>query len=126
MSITLDAITLPDDLTWADEFDWTPTEQQRAFTLTGSQVVETGVRQAGRPITLAGGDDAGWIDRATLNAIYNKLSDNTAMTLTLHDARTFQVAFDHQQKPIAARPVIDYRTPDAADYYTLTLRFITL
>lgn len=124
MSITLDEITLPEDLIWMDEFGWSPRQQTESYTLTGALVVETGIKQKGRSITLVGGDNAAWIDRNTLTALYAKLSSIEPMALTLNDARTFSVEFRSDASPIDAAPIIDYSTPDSADWYSLTLKLI--
>lgn len=126
MSITLDAITLPPDLIWSDEFDWSPVQQSKTYTLTGALILEKGTMQAGRPITLVGGDNAAWITRATLQTLYAKLTTTAPMSLALNDGRVFSVAFNHDDKPIEARPVLDYSTPADDDFYTLTLKLITL
>lgn len=123
MSITLDAITLPSDLIWTDEFDWSPMQQSEAYTLTGALVLETGLKLKGRPITLASGETV-WIDRQTLVALYAKLSSSAVMVLTLNDARTFNVVFRNGQQPLQAAPVVDYATPDNADFYTLSIQLM--
>jgi hypothetical protein len=126
MSITLDAITLPADLIWLDEFDWSPMTQSETYTLSGALVIESAQMLAGRPITLVGGDNAAWVDRTTLAALYAKLTDDPTMTLTLHDARTFSVKFKMAGQPIQARPIIDYNTPASGDYYSLTIKLFTV
>ena len=122
----LDTITLPVDLHWEDETDWTPVEQSQEYSLAGSLVLDAGTKQAGRPITLAGGDDRAWASRTTVLALMAKAAlPGEEMTLTLNDDRTFTVMFRHGDgKPVDAKPVIPYNTPDAADYYTLTLRLM--
>jgi hypothetical protein len=126
MSITLDAITLPSDLIWTDEFDWTPVQQSENYSLTGALYLETGIKQAGRLITLTGGPDSAWIPRSTLAALYAKLAAAAAMTLTLNDARSFSVVFRNGQQPIEARPIIDYSTPDSADWYSLSIKLMQI
>lgn len=126
MSITLDVITLPSDLLWTDEFDWTPIQQSKGYTLTGALVIESGKMLAGRPITLTGGDNYGWASRATVKALYSALDTDATMTLTLNDARTFNVKFDHASSPIQARQIIDYNNPDDSDHYALTIKLITV
>lgn len=125
MSISLDAIALPDDLIWTDEFDWTPVQQSQQYTLTGALVLETGVKLAGRPMTLVGGQGAAWVTRETVKALYAKLTGTPSFTLTLNDASTFSVAFA-AGNPIEAKPIIDYNNPEDSDMYSLTLRFITM
>ncbi len=126
MSITLDTVTLPSDLHWEDETDWTPVAQEVEYTLAGALAIETGVMQAGRPITLAGGDDRAWASRTTVLALMAlAAAPGKTMTLTLNDARTFTVAFRHSDgSPIEARPIVPYNTPAEGDWYALTLRLM--
>jgi hypothetical protein len=122
----LDDLTLPEDLLWMDEFDWTPVEQSQSYSITGALIIETGTKQAGRPITLSGGQDFGVIDRAALKLLSAKLSTNSPMVLTLNDQRVFNVIFNHTKNPIEAKPWIDYSTPDDADFYTLKISLIAV
>lgn len=124
MSITLDNITLPEDLIWTDEFNWSPRQQSESHSLTGALIVEIGLKQAGRSITLVGGEQAAWIDRDTLAALHAKLSSTANMTLTLNDARTFSVMFKSGDQPINAAPIIDYSTPDGADWYSISIKLM--
>lgn len=123
MPLTLDTITLPIDLIWTDEFNWTPMQQQEGYTLTGALIIETGLKQAGRPITLES-VDGGWITRQTLADLYAKLSSATPMVLTLQDARTFNVTWRNTAQPLEAKPVVENINFDADDYYTLVLRLL--
>ena len=122
----LDTLTLPEDLIWIDEFDWTPIEQSQSYSITGALIIETGTKQAGRPITLSGGQDFGVIGRTDLKQLQAKLTQTTPLVLTLNDVRTFNVIFNHTKNPIEAKPWIDYSTPDDADFYTLKLSFIAV
>jgi len=124
MPITLDAITLPEDLIWVNEYKETQVAQNTTRTLSGALIVESSLKLKGRSIILEGEESAGWIDKTTLDALVAKIDLMAVMTLTLNDARTFQVVFDNQSAPITADPIIDYNTPDAADYYWLTLRLM--
>lgn len=122
----LDNLTLPTDLIWIDEFDWTPVEQSKTYSITGALIIESGTKQAGRPITLSGGKDYGVIGRADLKLLTAKLTNNSPLVLTLNDARTFNVIFDHSKNPIEAKPWIDYSDPIDADFYTLKISLITV
>lgn len=124
-AITLDTVTLPGDLLWVDEFDWTPVEFSTRYTLDGALVIEQGTRQAGRPITLAGADDRGWITRQTLEALYALAqSPSAGMPLTLADGRTFTVVFRHDATPIEAAPVIPVSPAPTDLYYSVTIRLL--
>lgn len=131
----LGSLILPDDLIWTDEFDWSPVGQQITVTSGGSLVVEETAMQAGRPITLEGGPDRGWMDRATLSQLQTLAAAPAASyTLTLNDGRQFNVAFRRQQvsslpgggAPIKAQPVVDYSHVDDSDRYIVSLYLITV
>jgi len=126
MTMMLGAIALPSDLLWHDEFSWTPMQQTKRYTLTGALVIESGKMLAGRPITLVGGDNYGWANRATVKALYVALDADATMTLTLNDERAFDVRFDHAGPPIQARPIVEYSNPDDGDVYALTLKLFTV
>lgn len=121
---TLDSLILPEDLIWIDEFNWTPVQQSEEFTVTGALIIDSGIKQAGRKMTMQGGVDYAWIDRGNLKILYDLLPANAEMTLTLNDARVFTVIFDHQAQPIESSPIIDYSTPIDADKNALTVRLI--
>ena len=130
MSITLTrgttTLTLPDDLLWVDEFGWQPVEQRVSYTITGAVIVEAAAKQAGRPISLEGGDDYGWVQRsviATLDAW--KALPAEPLTLVLRGT-TYNVAFDHERGALETRPVMEVHDPDPTDYYVLRLRFLEL
>lgn len=117
-------IDLPDDLIWTDEYDWRAVEQQRSFSISGALHIDAGLRQAGRPITLTGGDNFGWLARGVLDSVFAAAQlPGQQFTLTLRGV-AHTVQFDQSQPPVQARPVIEFNTPDATDYYAVTLRFV--
>jgi hypothetical protein len=123
MAITLDDITLPDDLIWIDEYAHTPVRQTVSTAVDGSLIVEAAAQAKGRPITLAGGADYGWIERSILELLRAKqYQPGLTLTLTLRGT-AYSVLFV-QPGGIEAAPVIDYNTPDDSDWYTVTLKFI--
>ena len=92
MAITLDTVTLPQGLRWADEFDWSPMAiSDVAYSLDGTPIIQMAVKKAGRPITLIGGKDYAWLTRSEVAALKALLDAGEEMTLTLHDNRTFTV-----------------------------------
>lgn len=115
----LNTIKLPDDLEWTDEFSWTPVEQNLSYSATGSLFIQESTKQAGRPITLQGAEDMGWITRDTAEALQT-LKDvaGTEMTLELSDGRTFTVMF-MQENPIEISPVRRGSFFGAGDYYKI-------
>lgn len=120
MAITLGAIPLPDTLVWEDEFEWTPIQETNEFSLTGVPIVQQGVKQAGRPITLTGKSDGtyhtGALTRSALMALQTALSAAGAtFTLALHDGRTFTVAPRHEAGALDAEPLPVFRSFSAAN-----------
>lgn len=123
MAILLDAIALPSDLLWADEFDWSPVESSQEYAVDGALVVDTAVRQAGRPITLQGATDRAWIDRATLQSVYALLQPaDRVMTLALNGT-DYDVIWRPGQEPISAEPIFPLANPQNDLAYVVTLRF---
>lgn len=132
MSITLTpdggaVIPLPDNLVWRDEFTWNAAVSSQAYSTTGSQIIQGGVRAAGRPITLGGLADGGWMARVDAAALIAEADVfGRRYMLALHDSRTFQVEFAPGEGTAIARPVFENYEPDANEPYWLELRFITV
>ena len=122
---TLGAIQIPRGLVWADEFAWHPVLREAEYSITGALLLDASTRLAGRPITLQGSDDAGWLPRTTLLALY-ALAENASAThaLTLADGRTFTVSFAAGDTPIEAAPLARPELPPAAWPYIATIRLI--
>lgn len=117
-------ITLPDDLLWPDEFTWAPVAQVASYGVTGALHIDAAAKLAGRPITLAGGDDYAWCPRSTLIALEAwKALPAQVFTLTLRGVQ-YPVIFDHEKGAVDAKSVADYSDPSADDPYVVTLRFL--
>ena len=127
MMITLDTITLPKDLWWEDETEWTPVEQSVEYSTTGALLIDIATKQAGRPITLTGEEGKAWTTRKTvLDLMALAAVPGKEMTLVIGN-RSFQVMFRQNEKPIEADPV--FRTippPDDEKYFLKALRFLIL
>jgi hypothetical protein len=124
-------LTLPDDLLWADEHAWSPAVASVSYLLTGALLVQSAVRQAGRPITLAGAVDMAWVPRSDITTLHSWAAvplsaDSGRFELTLPDGRTFTVAFRHTDTAIEAEPVLGFPARSESDFYRLTLRFLEL
>lgn len=124
ISDTNTTITLPEDMQWIDEFDWTPVEQDAEYGLTGSLIVQKGIKATGRPITMFGGDNACWVPRSKVVELQALLTtDDESLTLDYHGTE-FTVIWDHNNKPLDSKPVARIRNPGSEHKYTLTLRFL--
>lgn len=130
MAITLadntTTINLHEDLYWEDEFTWTPVRQSAEPSITGAIIIDVNTLQTGRPITLRPeADNSAWMSRAVVEQLRNWAAvPGKILTLTLRGiART--VVFRHHEGPaVEPAPVIHYNDTDAADRYTVTVRFM--
>ena len=127
MAITLDTITLPDDLLWPDETDWSPVVQTIDHTLTGSLLVETAAKLAGRPITLGGDEGSSWMSRVDVLALMALAAvPGKVMVLDYH-GRTFNVVFRHHDPPaLDAAAIVPMVPPADADWYSLRLKLMAV
>lgn len=115
--------TLPTDALWPDEFDWNPVEATNTYSAAGALLIDSGVRLAGRPITLR----CEWITR-TLALQLQAWAWLPAATLTLsYRGTSYTVRFNHSRgNPLEVTPVVEYGDPDGSDYVDATLYLITV
>jgi len=120
VSITLDEITLPPDLHWANEFNWSRVARAEDYLLSGALIVEETLKQAGRPIRLYGAVAT----RNTIESLQAKENPAEDMVLTIY-GNQFTVRFAGDS-PIQATLFV----PEQADgqsgdtLFWLTLNFI--
>ncbi|WP_041361331.1 hypothetical protein [Methylococcus capsulatus] len=125
------AVLLPDDLLWTDEHAWSPAVASTSYLITGALLIQSALRQAGRPITLMGAPDMAWVTRATVEqlrawAAIPVSAASGRFALTFADGRAFTVAFRHGDTPIESEPVLGIPARSGGDFYRLTLRFLEI
>ena len=124
-------LLLPDDLLWSDEHSWSPATASVSYLITGALLVQSAVKQAGRPITLTGAADMAWVTRSCVETLYDWAAaplgaDSGRFELTLFDTRIFTVAFRHAEVPIEAEPVTGFTARSNADFYRITLKLMQI
>ena len=128
MTITLDTLTLPDELIWQDEFNWDTIQSSVKRTVQGKLIVaqQTAPSDAGRPITLT--TDNAWIQRSDLETLHAWAKDMTkTMTLIMHDGVNYPVRFRHWEKPVlSGMPLIEIADHDADTWYNLQLKLAVI
>jgi len=105
-------IQLPKDLEWVDELSWSPISQNISFSLSGALVVEESEQLKGRPITLQGKDQTGWISREVVDNLI-KMKDYPGLAMQLSFAHynidteqygavklNYDVMFRHYDPPV--------------------------
>lgn len=123
----LDAVELPSNLYWSNEFAFKPVSQSKQRGVTGRMIIQTAPLVYGQPITLTGA----WVTRAELlilQAMENAI--DTVRTLTLNNGDTHFVLFDIAAGGLVATPEYPLTAPlcnpDAATIYKLTIHLITV
>jgi hypothetical protein len=128
MSYTLSngttTLTLPKHLLWLNEFDWRPVAMSAPrYSLTGALLLESQLRQAGRPIELGG--ESSWLTRADLLTLTGWAAvPGLQLSLVIRGEPARAVKFNHAAGAIEAAPVVEFSDPEPGDFYRLVLRFL--
>lgn len=126
---TSEAVTLSDGFLWSDEFDWNPIEQKQDYAVDGAFIIQEGKKKSGRPITLTADKNMAWLKRHVVSKLkdWSVLQEKFELHFNyFHDKRTFNVVFNHQDKAIEAKPVLEHPSVSDDDEYNVTLRFLEL
>jgi hypothetical protein len=127
MTIQLDTVILPDDLDWTDEFESQSVSQTVRRTLDGGIVVYNGQNENGRSITLVSGDGSGWATRAIVKDVAALAAVPGGQYVLIIRGETFNVIFRHNDVPaFDSRPVVPFSDPTDTDFYTLSIKLITV
>ena len=126
--ITIGGITLDKDMTWEDEFTWSPLQVKSEYSITGHVVVQAWKRRTFRPLTLKGDQNHGWQQKTTVQALYalaHAAGDDlgpVAHTVEVQ-GQTFQAIFDNSEgAPVDFTPVTWEPDTPTDFWYTGTIR----
>ena len=124
-------LSLPGDLLWSDEHSWSPVVSSVSYLITGSLLVQSATRQAGRAITLVGAADMAWVRRSVVNVLRDWAAlpldaVSGRFELTLQDSRVFTVAFRHADGAIEAEPVTGFPARSDFEFYRITLKLMQI
>jgi hypothetical protein len=124
---TLNDIEIP-GLIWSDEFDWTGVVSEVSPAVNGNLVVQEAAVTSGRPVTLKGGADFGWLKRSALLALQALAAVPEATYTLSYNGTDYTVRWRHEDgQVIEATPVIDYEDAEPGDdYHQITLKLITV
>ncbi len=119
-------VVLPPYLLWEDEFAWSAVEEKATYFLAGSLDIQSGVKLTGRPITLSGSRNRGWIRRKELLAIQELSHTPQNLELEYHGRKfTVRFRYDGGNAPISAQPLLVRIPPKESERYTnLEIRLI--
>lgn len=119
-------VELPDALMWSDEFAWQAVQQTVTRGLDGTLILQEGLKQAGRPVTLAAPGEGGWVTRADVDRLYALSAvAGQVMTLTLRGV-PMSVTWRHSDTALDASPITPLEDVQPDDLWRVTLRLMTL
>jgi hypothetical protein len=126
MTTSLNAIPLPNDLQWLDEFA-PRVIQQLKTTLDTAPHITAISRSTGIPVTLKSWDEGAFVTRSTVLLLQNAADQpGLSMPLVLRGA-SFQVMFRHHDgQAFSAEPVEDIANPGDDDLHRISLNLITV
>jgi len=127
MAITLGGIVLSPHLQWSDRHKHSSAKQSVIRTLGGGLAITAYQTFAGRPITLNATRDQGWLLKGQVDSIQT-MSDVVGATYTLNiHGDIFTVMFAHHTPPaFEATPLLTKQIYTATDYYTATIKLLTI
>ena len=118
-------LTLPDHLLWTDEFSWTQVQETATYSAAGALLLDRGTKLAGRPITLEGSRNTGWMTRATALTLLAWANLPGASFTLLYRGTSYAVQFSRSgESPLVITPKVSYSDPQASDYCYAVMRFI--
>lgn len=127
MSITLDGVALSGSMLWPDRHQHSEVAQSTRRTLGGGLVVYTQQLFAGRPITLVAAEDTGWITKAMLDALETRAAVPGGAYVLNYHGFVVDVVFRHNDAPaVEFQPLQPKASPQAGDYYTGSLKLLTI
>ncbi len=127
MAITLDGFALSPHMLWTDRHAYNQVEQTSIRTLGGRLKMFSANLVKGRPITLKAVQDQGWLTLAQVNNVEAKAAVAGATYALVVGTESFDVMFRHTDGlPFEATPLISRIEEADSDYYTCTLKLITV
>lgn len=104
-------------LVWVDELSWQGVKAEVVPSLAGTPIVFEDAT-AGRPVTLQGKPDEGWLTRAQLIALKSLASVPRSLYTLTYNGKAYTVRFRHEDAPpIEASPLVGRENAADGDYY---------
>ncbi|GMQ91709.1 MAG: hypothetical protein BMS9Abin11_1020 [Gammaproteobacteria bacterium] len=127
MAVVLGGVTLSNHLIWEDEDTYSSVASSVKRTLAGSVVYRDQTLTLGRPITLVAKVDQGWLTKAQVDAVRTLANVAGAVYSLTVGTQNFNVKFRHHESPaFTADALIKRNNPSVNDYYTCTIKLMTV
>jgi hypothetical protein len=126
--ITINGITLPDELIWVDEYEWSTVKATTKRTVQGKHIVLRSLMpsDAGRSITLT--SDNSWTSRLLIHELHLLSNEvDLSLFLQMHDGRSYLCKFRHWDPPcLQAELLVPTAFPEDETLYKLTLKLAVI
>jgi hypothetical protein len=117
MAIQLDTIVLPDTLNLQEAYGNPLIVSAVDLTIGGTPIIHE-QQILGRPLTLVGEENRGWIDFSILQSLVAIASVVNAQYTLLFEGQSFNVRFRHEDSPvIVAEPIVARPNHIATDQF---------
>lgn len=127
MAMYLSSVPLRSGLVWTDRWSEANVAQSVLRTLGGTPVIYTASLLKGTPITLVSQEDQGWQSLDVVEQLRQLASVAGAQYLLDLGSIQHSVMFRHNDPPaFDATPLIPRTLAEAGDYFTVTLKLITV
>lgn len=125
--LLFDGVELNPNMLWVNRHESQAVRQSSRRLQSGNLVIYSGPLIAGQSIELQAISDQGWLTKEQVDAITLRANTPGAIYSLLLDGVTYQVIFDHGNPPAwTAEPFIYRLTEQTTDYYTCTLKLLTV
>jgi len=122
MANSLGALSLPDQIIWADQYNFAPVAGQAVRTIAGGFAMFTQSMAAGQPVTLEARDGVAWLTQANVDTLMTMAAQAGTVFLLTLGALSFNVRFAHHTPP-----VVDFSPLwPMYDQYTGTIKLVTV
>jgi len=121
------SLILPKDLEWIDELTYSPVSQSVEYGTTGALLIQEGVKQKGRPITLGSSDSMAWVTRQQGDTLKSMMySPGLVMQLKFCDFNnqtsslfSYNVMFRHSEGALDIKNIKDFDQYESSAWYII-------
>lgn len=125
--IKLGGVALSKHMVWSDRFSTSPVAQTSLRTLGGAVHVYSQALSKGVPITLEATADTGWITYEMVQQVRALYEVPGAQYVFDFFGEQHNVIFRHDEPPaFLAQPLVYATQPQPGDYFTATIRLLTV
>ena len=112
-------IELSNQLSWLNEFAWTPVQLTTEYSITGAMITQKGVKLSGQPMELG----CAGVQRSLVTSLEAIKDFAGEMQLNFRN-NTYTVIWD--STPFESTPLKDLIEPTDTDWYTLKINFLII